>query len=65
MNQWKPTTNGSVERPREARSLRYILGSTSAKAYQVSGSPVVGYALIAVCWHVLVDMHVSLYCMLA
>ena len=61
----EPTTNGSVERPRVARSLRYILRSTSAKAYQVSGSPVVGYALIAVCWHVPVVMHVPLNCMLA
>ncbi|XP_022994097.1 uncharacterized protein LOC111489925 [Cucurbita maxima] len=31
----EPIINGSIERSRGARSLHYILGSTSAKAYQI------------------------------
>ena len=36
--------------------MLYIIGSTSAKAYQVSGPTVVSYSnLYVVCWHVPVN----------
>ena len=46
MIQQEPTTNGSVGHMRGARSLHIYLGSTPAKAYQVSGPSIIGYAFI-------------------
>ena len=51
MIQYEPTTNESIGLIRAARGLHIYLGSTLTKTYQVSGSPIIGYAFV--------------YCMLA